>query len=635
MLLAGVLVGAASGSVAQDASTDAFAKALRAGHVRVLGESVRRHDASVDCVAISRDGRQALSTGADGVIAVWDVATGKRVKAMEAETAIHFAYFAGDDVVALEGDGKIRFRSRATGEVVGTVDGIPSMVAAVAGNVAALEAAVSPDEKELVFATPGGRSFVRIDLGARERLDPIPAASGIAKAVAYTPDGKHLVLGEVKGLGGFVRVQERSTGETLHTNPAERMTRIAVTGDSKRFVVAAGRSFDVRSIADGRSIETLSGMGDPVTCLALDATGKRMWFGTALDTDALCVDIAAGQLAYAIREHLASVRGLALSPDGTRLLTGSADHTVRFWSAENGRLLDKSPGHVNRVDALVFSADGKTIASGGYGNRVVRSTVADGAVRVLGAHDAPVIGVAHTRSGAVVSAGMDNTIRLWDAERGAEPRAVKVEDDAPMSTFVLSPTGRAAAAGHFGPHARLWDTDSWKPTRVLRHPGDDVTMQCVAFSPDGTLVATGDSVGSVRVWRVESGEAVATLGSKETWISALEFIDAKRIAVGDGSGVIRVWSFEEKGPPKARALGEDQSVHAIAVAPDRTRYAVATAAAAHLFDAKTGAAIGRIDDFPSTISMMAFGPKSRRLAMGMFDSAILVWDLTKATLVTK
>lgn len=634
VFVCGALTFAAIDTAAQETAADPFAAALRAGHVRVLGEGVRTHGADVDSVAFSRDGRHALSTGADGVIVVWDARTGERLKSMDADRAIHFAVFAGDEIVALEGDGKLRFRSRATGEVVATVDGIDATVAAVAGNVTALEGAVSPDEAELVFASPGGRSFIRIDLAARKWIEPIPARFGIAKAIAYTPDARHLVLGEVKGLAGVVTVWDRKAGKAVHSKRAERMTRIAVTGDSKAFVVASGRSFDVRSVTDGESCATLAGMSDPVTCLALDETGKRMWFGTALDSAVVCVDIESERLAYSIGEHVRSVRSLALSPDGARLLTGSADCTLRFWSTADGRQAHLPNGNVNRIDSLVFSADGSAIASGDYSSRVVVSDVQGEVVRVLGEHDGSVVGVTYGEDGAVLSAGSDNAIRLWKPG-GGELRRVAIDDETPMSLFALSPTRHVAVCGYFGPHARLFDARSWKPTHVLRHVGTDLSIQSVAFTPDGSLVATGDSDGTVRVWRVATGEAVARLRCRGTWISALAFVDGVSLAVGDGAGRLRLWRVGEKSRPSDRALGEDVSVHAITVAPDRTRYAVATGKAVHVFDAESGDPAGRIDAYPGTISTMAFGPKGRMLAAGMFDGTILVWDLSKLPLRTK
>src|SRR5262249_40792515 len=64
-----------------------------------------------------------------------------------------------------------------------------------------------------------------------------------------------------------------------------------------------------------------------------------------------------------LKAHTDDVRGVAFSPDGTRLATASADKTVKVWEVSTGRLSGNLIGHRSIVDTVTFSSDGTRLAS--------------------------------------------------------------------------------------------------------------------------------------------------------------------------------------------------------------------------------------------------------------------------------
>src|SRR5260370_806213 len=68
------------------------------------------------------------------------------------------------------------------------------------------------------------------------------------------------------------------------------------------------------------------------------------------------------------REHPASARRVAWSPDGTLLVSAGDDGIVSIWNASDGRLFKQLRGHQGKVNDVAWSRDGKWVASGG-GNR--------------------------------------------------------------------------------------------------------------------------------------------------------------------------------------------------------------------------------------------------------------------------
>src|SRR5262249_32469515 len=119
------------------------------------------------------------------------------------------------------------------------------------------------------------------------------------------------------------------------------------------------------------------------------------------DRTARLWDPATGALLATYRGHISKVAGIAFSPDGARLVTTSADGTVRQWDAATGREVEPPyDRHSDEVAAAVYSPDGQWVASAGS-DRTVRVWRATGRqdVAILYGHTGSVTGVAFAKDG--------------------------------------------------------------------------------------------------------------------------------------------------------------------------------------------------------------------------------------------
>jgi WD40 repeat protein len=110
---------------------------------------------------------------------------------------------------------------------------------------------------------------------------------------------------------------------------------------------------------------------------------------------------------------------LAFTPDGRWLIGGGDDGSVHVWEVSTGKRRTL-PGHAGPITSLSLSADGHSLVTGSTDKTARVWDLESGATRVLSGHTAPVRAVAFV-PGAVVSAGEDQTFRIWPDDLPVEP----------------------------------------------------------------------------------------------------------------------------------------------------------------------------------------------------------------------
>jgi WD40 repeat protein len=255
---------------------------------RKLIRKLSGHTDTVKGLAITNDGKTAVSASWDGTVRLWDLETGRQLHKMEGHTdkLTGVAFIPGDKrVVSCAVDGTVRLWNSLSGQELKKFTGHRGPVWSVA---------VSPDRTGVLAG--GGADGANRDFSLRwwdimsnkEVISFVGHKEGV-NAVAISPDGRRVLSGDSHGNG---IVWDVATGGIVHEMP----------GHSVCFST------------DGRI--ALTGCNDK-TIRLWDASDWREW--------------------KVFRGHTDIVQGVALSADGRYALSGSWDGTVRLWHLPGGR----------------------------------------------------------------------------------------------------------------------------------------------------------------------------------------------------------------------------------------------------------------------------------------------------------
>ena len=614
-----------------------------------LGTRRFRHNGPVRLARFSPDGRTIVSWARDagGLVHIWETATGKPVRTLAGRSPNQNAM-----AVALSPDGKLLAEQKhRTVRIWRVSDGqLQQTLQERHGTVLGL--AFSPDGSELVSGSLGGVvTFWDLRTGKRARVFAEPEFQGVS-CVAWSRDGASVAWGTEAGKVRLCSAETHKITSTLSLPPEERgVCAVALSPDGTLLAAGGKRRAIVWSSKSGRPVLKLPEHRAAVSFVKFAEAGRWLVTGSAENECASgneLIHVWDTKTGRELKRASGCVADVLSRRAGDALALTVCGHSLGWISLKpKGRGGFVCPeAHTHEVSALVFSPDGRLLASGGAlipepGERGVRIWDIRSGKQILEiTGQRAVTGMAFAPRGDLLATVgyWDRDVKLWQLPAGKLVRSLVSGRSCGRYGVAFSPDGRSVASSvPNDPGAvEIWNlrTGNSVVAKLSRKCGSYCTLsysrsgQLHVASPFERLLPDVDDV--IYIWRPPSRKVRAELRTKFRTPLRMAFSpDARHLATGWGDGRITIW---DTGTAKrvAQFRQGTQQVCRLAYAPDgKFLVSGAPTGEVSVWIPRLGQLVKKLHGHAGRVGALAFSPDGSYLGSGSADTTVVVWDWKK------
>ncbi|MCX6146236.1 MAG: choice-of-anchor D domain-containing protein [Candidatus Kapabacteria bacterium] len=286
----------------------------------------------------------------------------------------------------------------------------------------------------------------------------------------------------------------------IHHDYVGYISSFEISHDGTKLLYAADREIIIWDLVNNKLINTLKGHSDIITCLLISPDGSKIVSGS-YDSYIKIWDIETGSLVNTLKGHNGWITCLKFNKTGTKLISGSWDKTVKIWEFDNNILYNIKTfiGHLECINSLDISPDEKILVSG---------------------------------SG-------DHTVKIWDIENSLLIKTL-TKHNTVLSNIKFDNTGKYFVSAGWDNEFYLWNSIDFSLINTFKI---NSALNYITFDFDNSKIISGDIKGEILIFDIK-GKLLNKLSGSKVLITSLFVSNNKKSLISiDGSGIVNIWDI--------------------------------------------------------------------------------------------
>jgi WD40 repeat protein len=345
-------------------------------------------------------------------------------------------------------------------------------------------------------------------------------------------------------------------------------------------------------------------------------------------------DTCIGELLHTLEGHSNWVTSVSWNHDGSKIVSGSFDETIKIWDASSGELLTTLEGHSNGILSVSWNHEGSKIVSGSWDKTIKIWDADNGALlNTLEGHSREVTSVSWNPDGTkIVSGSVDSTIKIWNAGNGELLNTFEGHSSE-VTSVAWNCCGTKVVSGSRDKTVKIWNADCGELLKTLE--GYATVVHSVSWNHDGSKIVSGSGDKMIKIWDADSGELLNTLeGYSDVVYSVSWSHDGSKIVSGSYDATIKIWEASNREVLNSPKHHSD-TVNSVSWNRDDSQIVSGSAdGPIRIWNSLNGELLKTLEGHSNEVTSVSWNHGSIKLVSGSWDRTIKIWNSVNGQLLT-